>query len=335
MLIPAVIRPADEETFINVFSLSEETIFFNGGNKMKIVDKFSETNPMISFEIFPPKAEYPISTIYNTIDELYSLNPDFMSVTYGAGGSTKDKTVDISSYIQKQHNLTSLAHVTCITSSREEIEDILASFKAKNIQNVMALRGDYPKDTNAHVFQKGGFKNSVELIDYFKRNSDLCIGGACYPEKHPDAKDLDADIDFLKRKMDVGADFFVSQMFFDNETFYDFYDKASQKSINVPIIAGIMPILNKRQVSTVTKLTGNSIPKKLERLLVKYEDNPDALREAGMSFAISQIIDLLSWGIDGIHIYTMNQPSTAKTILSSISAIRSVLTSECQTSEKQ
>lgn len=301
---------------------------------MKIIDKFSETNPMISCEIFPPKAEYPVNTIYDTIDELNSLNFDFMSVTYGAGGSTKDKTVEISSYIQKEHNLTSLAHVTCITSSREEIEEILDSFKKNKIENVMALRGDYPKDTTADVFPKGGFKNSVELIDFFKRNSDLCIGAACYPEKHPDAKDLDADIDFLKRKMNAGADFFVTQMFFDNEAFYNFYDKATQKGIDVPIIAGIMPILNKRQVNTVTKLTGNSIPKKLERLLLKYEDNPEALREAGMSYAISQIIDLLSWGVDGIHIYTMNKSSTVKTILGSISAIRSVLTHESKSLKK-
>ena len=294
---------------------------------MKIVDKFKEKNPLISFEIFPPKADYPIDTIFNAIDELYNMDPDFMSVTYGAGGSTKDKTVEISSYIQNKYDLTSIAHVTCISSAKSEINNILNSLEEHNVQNVLALRGDYPKDS-AIELPIDGFKNSVELIEHFKRNSNLCVGAACYPEKHPDASNLNEDIDFLKRKMDAGADFLVTQMFFDNELFYDFYDKAIQKGINLPIITGIMPILNKRQINTIVNLTGNSIPKKFERLLTKYSDNPEALREAGMSYAVSQIIDLLSWGVDGIHIYTMNKPSTARKILGSISAIRSVLTNE-------
>ncbi len=294
---------------------------------MKIVDKFKEKNPLISFEIFPPKADYPIDTIFNAIDELYNMDPDFMSVTYGAGGSTKDKTVEISSYIQNKYNLTSIAHVTCISSAKSEINNILNSLKEHNVQNVLALRGDYPKDS-AIELPIDGFKNSVELIEYFKRNSNLCVGAACYPEKHPDASNLNKDIDFLKRKMDAGADFLVTQMFFDNELFYDFYDQAVKKGIHLPIITGIMPILNKNQINTIVNLTGNSIPKKFERLLNKYSNNPEALREAGMSYAVSQIIDLLSWGVDGIHIYTMNKPSTARKILGSISAIRSVLTNE-------
>ena len=287
---------------------------------------------MVSFEIFPPKANYPVDTIYNAIDELYNLEPDFISVTYGAGGSTKDKTVEISSYMQNKYNLTSIAHVTCISSTKNEIDNILNSLKENNVQNVMALRGDYPKDYVPGTLPDDGYKNSAELIEYFKRNSDLCIGAACYPEKHPDAKDLNFDIDFLRRKMNAGADFLVTQMFFDNELFYDFYDKSQKKGINLPIITGIMPILNKRQIDTIINLTGNSIPKKFRRLLEKYESNPEALKEAGMSYAVSQIIDLLSWGVDGIHIYTMNKPSTARKILGSIAAIRSVLTNECKTS---
>jgi methylenetetrahydrofolate reductase (NADPH) len=287
---------------------------------------------LVSFEIFPPKANYPVDTIYNAIDELYNLEPDFISVTYGAGGSTKDKTVEISSYMQNKYNLTSIAHVTCISSTKNEIDNILNSLKENNVQNVMALRGDYPKDYVPGTLPDDGYKNSAELIEYFKRNSDLCIGAACYPEKHPDAKDLNFDIDFLRRKMNAGADFLVTQMFFDNELFYDFYDKSQKKGINLPIITGIMPILNKRQIDTIINLTGNSIPKKFRRLLEKYESNPEALKEAGMSYAVSQIIDLLSWGVDGIHIYTMNKPSTARKILGSIAAIRSVLTNECKTS---
>ncbi len=294
---------------------------------MKISEKFKEKKPLISFEIFPPKADYPVSTIYDTIDELYSLDPDFISVTYGAGGSTKDKTVDISSYIQNKYDLTSLAHITCITSTRCETDDILQSLKEKNVQNIMALRGDYPTDPNVSV-PTNRYHNSVELIRNIKEKGDFCIGAACYPEKHPDAKDLDSDIDFLKIKVDAGADFLTSQMFFDNEVFYDFYDKTAKKGINAPIVAGIMPILSKRQVGTVKTLTGNNIPKTLMRVLERYEDDPEALSEAGISYAISQIIELLSWGVDGIHVYTMNKPTTARQILGSISAIRSVLTSE-------
>lgn len=297
---------------------------------MKIKDKFREKNPLISFEIFPPKANYPVDTIYGSIDELYNLEPDFMSVTYGAGGSTKDRTVEISSYIQNKYNLTSIAHVTCISSTKNEISSILKALKGNNVHNILALRGDHPKDSAAEP-PADGFKNSVDLIGYFKRNSDLCVGAACYPEKHPDAKSMDDDIDFLKRKMDAGADFLVTQMFFDNEIFYDFYDKTQKKSINLPIITGIMPILNKNQINTIKNLTGNSIPKKLGRLLDKYENNPEALKEAGMSYAVAQTIDLLSWGVDGIHIYTMNKPSTARKILGSISAIRSVLTNDSKT----
>lgn len=294
---------------------------------MKITDTFKDKKPLITFEIFPPKADYPVSTIYDTIDELYSLDPDFMSVTYGAGGSTKDKTVEISSYIQNKYNLTSLAHITCITSTKNEVDNMLSLLKEKNVQNIMALRGDYPTDPDVMI-PSDRFMNSVELIEYIKDNTDFCVGAACYPEKHPDAKDLDADIDFLKRKQDAGADFFTTQMFFDNEAFYDFHDKAARKAITVPIIAGIMPILNKRQVATVKRLTGNSVPKKLIRVLDKYEDDPEALYEAGMAYAVSQIIELLSWGVDGVHIYTMNKADTARKILSSITAIRSVLTSE-------
>lgn len=295
---------------------------------MKIVDNFIEKKPLISFEIFPPKANYPVNTIYDSIDELYNLEPDFMSVTYGAGGSTKDKTVEISSYIQNKYNLTSIAHVTCISSAKNEVYNILTSLKENNVQNVLALRGDYPRDSVSDNFPTDGFKNSVELIEYFKKNSNLCVGAACYPEKHPDAKNLDADIEFLKRKMDAGADFLVTQMFFDNEAFYNFYDKAHKNGIDLPIITGIMPILNKNQINTIVNLTGNTIPEKFRRILDKYANNPEALKEAGMSYAIGQIIDLLSWGVDGIHIYTMNKPSTARKILGSISAIRSVLTNE-------
>ncbi len=295
---------------------------------MKISEKFKHKKPLVSFEIFPPKVGYPIDTIYKTIDELNDLNPDFMSVTYGAGGSTKDRTVEISSYIKDNYDLSSIAHVTCINSTKREVEQTLKSLEEKGIENVMALRGDYPIDFNKKDLSNEDFKYSTDLIKFFKENSNLSVGAACYPEKHPESPDFESDLKYLKEKVDCGADFLVTQMFFDNELFYDFIDKTQSKNIKVPIIAGIMPILSKNQVKTVTKLTGNKLPNKFKRLLERYEHNPEALNEAGLSYAIGQIIDLLSWGVDGVHIYTMNKSETARSIMDSMKAIRGVLTDE-------
>ncbi|MFO7888312.1 MAG: methylenetetrahydrofolate reductase [NAD(P)H] [Eubacteriales bacterium] len=295
---------------------------------MRISEKFKHKKPLVSFEIFPPKVGYSIDTIYKTIDDLNDLNPDFMSVTYGAGGTTKDRTVEIASYIKKNYDLSSIPHITCINSTKREVEKILKSLQEKGIKNIMALRGDYPLDGNKKSINKGEFKHSTELIEFFKENSDLSIGAACYPEKHPESPDLETDLKYLKKKVDCGADFLVTQMFFDNEFFYNFLDKTQAKSIDIPIIAGIMPILNKSQVKTVSKLTGNNLPKKFVRILERYEDNPEALKEAGLSYAIGQIIDLLSWGVDGVHIYTMNKSDTARNIMESMKAIRGVLTDE-------
>lgn len=293
---------------------------------MKICEKFKIKKPLVSFEIFPPKMGYSIDTIYDTIDELYNLDPDFMSVTYGAGGSTKDRTVEISSYIRDKYSLDSIAHVTCIDSSRKEIENTLKSLEEKGIENVLALRGDYPLNFDKNSLPADSFKHSTDLIRFFKENSDLSIGAACYPEKHPESPNLETDLKYLKEKVNSGADFLVSQMFFDNEIFYDFMDKLEKKKISVPVIAGIMPILNKGQIKRIVSLTGNTLPNKFKRLLERYEDNPEALNEAGLSYAIGQIIDLLSWGVDGVHIYTMNKPETARSIMESMKAIRGVLT---------
>jgi len=295
---------------------------------VKISEKFKIKKPLVSFEIFPPKISYPINTIYDTIDELNCLNPDFMSVTFGAGGSSKDRTVEISSYIKNKYSLDSIAHITCIDSSKDEVENTLKSLKEKGIENVLALRGDYPLNFKEEDKPEYGFTHSTELIRYFKEKSDFSVGAACYPEKHPESKDLEADLFYLKKKIDSGADFLVTQMFFDNEIFYDFIDKTKTIGIDVPIIAGIMPILSKNQIKRIISLTGNKLPNKFKRLLDRYEDNPEALNEAGLSYAIGQIIDLLSWGVDGVHIYTMNRPETARSIMKSMEAIRGALTNE-------
>lgn len=296
---------------------------------MLIKDAFELKKPLISFEIFPPKVNSPIDTIYKTIDDLNQLRPDFISVTYGAGGSTKDTTVDIASYVTEKYNLTALAHLTCLTSSKEEIDHILTTLDEKGIKNVLALRGDYPEDLNTLSSNKNNYKYAVDLIRYIKQQyADFCIGAACYPEKHMDAPNMKTDLKHLKNKVDSGVDFLITQLFFDNNLFYDFKDKTEKLGINVPIIAGILPVLNKNQIHRIVSLSGCSLPPKFVRILNRYEHSPEALKEAGIAYAIEQIIDLLSWGIEGIHIYTMNKPETTKKIMKDIANIRGVLTYE-------
>jgi methylenetetrahydrofolate reductase (NADPH) len=295
---------------------------------MSIKNKFVQKKPLISFEIFPPKRNYPVDTIYNTIDGLNDLRPDFISVTYGAGGSTKDTTVEIASYIQNKYDLSALAHLTCLTSSKEEIDNILSVLKKNGVENILALRGDYPQYEGADLGGPNHYKYARDLIFHVKSSYDFSIGAACYPEKHPECESLSQDLINLKEKVDAGADFLITQLFFDNEIFYRFKENAEKVGINVPILAGILPVLNTKQIEKILPLTGCTLPKKFSRIIEKYEHSPEALREAGIAYAVEQIIDLLSWGVDGVHIYTMNNPKTTRRILSSISSIRGVLTNE-------
>lgn len=293
---------------------------------MLIKDKLKNKKPLISFEIFPPKKDYPVETIYNTIDALNDMKPDFISVTYGAGGSTKDTTVEIASFIKSKYNLSPLAHLTCLTSTKEEIEEILESLKASGVKNILALRGDHPQEST----YKGPnhYKYAKDLIRQIRKRDEFCIGAACYPEKHLECKSLYKDLVHLKEKVDEGVDFLITQLFFDNEIFYRFKERADKLNINTPILAGILPVLNRNQIEKITSLTGCTLPKKFIRILEKYEHQPEALKEAGIAYAIEQIIDLLSWGVDGIHVYTMNRPKTTRRILESIRTIRGVLTNE-------
>ncbi len=292
---------------------------------MSIKDRFKLKDTLISFEIFPPKRNDSIETIYSTIDELNDLDPDYISVTYGAGGSTKDTTVDIASYIQKKYDLCALAHLTCLTSTREEIDETLEKLKNNNVKNILALRGDYPQDTNFNFEDKQHFKYASDLIHHIKSNYDFSIGAACYPEKHPECESVEKDLRFLKEKTDAGVDFLITQLFFDNENFYDYKEKMDKLNINTPIVAGILPVLNKKQIEKIISLTNCSLPKKFTRILEKYEHNPAALKEAGIAYAIEQIIDLITWGIDGIHVYTMNRPNTTRKILNNLPVIRESL----------
>ncbi len=290
---------------------------------MYIKDLFLTNRPTISFEIFPPKKDWPIETIYKTIGQLEHLNPDFISVTYGAGGSSKERTVEISSIVKKIYNIEPIAHLTCVSSSKDEINGIIDNLIKNNINNIMALRGDIPHDTNNKLYPELRF--AKDLIGYIKENYTFCIGAACYPEGHPECKDVKKCTEYLKEKVHAGADFLTTQLFLDNDYFYNFYDITKSLGINVPICVGIMPITNKSQIDKIISLCGINIPLKINRILNRYENDPYALEEAGISYATEQIIDLLSWGVDGIHIYTMNKPEIAKSIINNLLHIREAL----------
>lgn len=292
---------------------------------MLIKDLFNKKRPIISFEIFPPKKDSPIETIYNTIEALKDLRPDFISVTYGAGGSSQGNTVQIASIIKNKYGIESLAHLTCVTSTKQEIDNMLMKLKEENIENILALRGDIPSDPNFKFPDPLHYHYASDLITEIQDHNAFSIAAACYPEGHFECIDKIKDLENLKKKVDSGTDFLVSQLFFDNNVFYDFHEKAQSNNINIPISAGIMPVINKNQINRIASLCGATIPKKLIRILEKYEYNPEALKEAGIAFATDQIIDLLSWGIDGIHLYTMNKPEVATKIVSNITEIREAL----------
>lgn len=289
---------------------------------MKIKKMFETKSTVMSLEIFPPKLTSPVETIYETLDELSDIRPDFISVTYGAGGKAKDRTVEIASKIKNHYGIESLAHLTCISSSKEDIKNTFAEMKANNIENILALRGDIPEDPDFEFPNPLQYCFAGDLISEARAYGDFCIGAACYPEKHIDCDSKVKDIKNLKEKVSRGVDFLVSQLFFDNELFYRFMEEIDLAGIDVPVSAGIMPVLNKNQMLRIIKLSGCGIPAKFQRILDRYEDNPEALKEAGEAYAIEQIIDLMAWGVRGIHLYTMNKPETAKRIMNNIEHIR-------------
>jgi methylenetetrahydrofolate reductase (NADPH) len=287
---------------------------------MKIKELFNNKKTVISFEIFPPNSNYHIDSIYKTIDSLSNLNPDFISVTYGSGGSTRKRTVEIASIIKNNYNIEALAHLTCIGADKKEIDNILRSLKQNNIENILALRGDLPLEEK-QLFKD--FTHANELINYINKDNNFGIASACYPEFHHESNDI-LDLWNLKKKVDSGTDFLITQIFFDNDILYRFLDNAQKININIPISAGIMPVLNKKQILRITKLCGSTLPKKFLRILEKYEYNEEALEQAGIAYALEQIVDLLSYGIDGIHFYTMNRIKSTEHIINSISNIRSI-----------
>ncbi|WP_324825511.1 methylenetetrahydrofolate reductase [NAD(P)H] [Sinanaerobacter sp. ZZT-01] len=288
---------------------------------MKIKELYNEKKTVISLEIFPPKLEMPVETIYKTLDELQGLKPDFISVTYGAGGKAKDRTVEIASKIKSDYGIESLAHLTCISSTKEQIKNIFAEMKKNKIENILALRGDLPEDKTLLDIPKEHHYAS-DLITEIRKENGFSIGAACYPEGHVACESRVKDIKHLREKVDRGAEFLISQLFFDNERFFRFMEELEIAGIDVPVSAGIMPVMNKNQILRMSKLSGCYLPPKFQRIVDRYENNPESLREAGEAYAIEQIIDLMTWGVRGIHLYTMNKPQTARRILTNIENIR-------------
>ena len=283
---------------------------------VRITEKLLVKDSLISFEVFPPKTDSAYNTIERTVRELAAFNPDFMSVTYGAGGGTSANTVKIASFIKNRLDTTALAHLTCASTPKEKISELIETLKANNIDNILAMRGDIPVD---FVKPDGEYyKYANELVSKIKEYDYFDIGGACYPECHPECDSIEKDIDNLKNKVDCGVDFLITQLFFDNEVFYSFLDKVRKKGINVPVLAGIMPITNINQIERIISLSGTKIPTEVSGFLAKYKDNPDDLIKAGLDYAVKQINDLISNDVQGIHIYTMNKPSTARTVLKGI-----------------
>ena len=269
-------------------------------------------------EIFPPKKDSEFSSAFRVAGELAEIDPDFISVTYGAGGSRSKSTIEIASHIQNELHIPAMAHLTCVGSTREDIRALCGEFKKHNISNVLALRGDRPKDMSDEQYDGREFTYASNLIDFLKEHTDLTIWGACYPEKHFESFSKEADLMHMKEKQDRGVTQFITQMFFDNDFFYEFRDKAAGKGITAPIHAGIMPITSAGQIGRSISLSGSSVPKALSDIIATYGDSPEDMYKAGIDYAIRQCNDLLLGGVDGIHIYTMNKPAVAKEIVKNL-----------------
>ncbi|MCI8454088.1 MAG: methylenetetrahydrofolate reductase [NAD(P)H] [Lachnospiraceae bacterium] len=284
---------------------------------MKIKELLGREKPVLSFEVFPPKKEAAYESVAQAVREIAGLKPSFMSVTYGAGGGTSRYTVEIASEIVKKYGVTPLAHLSCVSSTKEQVSSMAEKLKACGIENILALRGDIPAEGTV----KKDYRYAGELIRDLKKLGDFCIGGACYPEMHPDSRSKEEDLFYLKEKVDAGCDFLTTQMFFDNNIFYNFLYRAREQGITVPIVAGIMPMTNAKQVKRTLALSGTYLPMRFKMLLDKFGENPAAMKQAGIAYAAEQIIDLVANDVRAIHVYTMNKPDVAAQIKNSLSEI--------------
>jgi len=292
---------------------------------MKISKLLQNDKPTLSFEVFPPKTDATYDSVISATEEIARLKPDFMSVTYGAGGGTSKYTLEIAKNINETLNVPMLAHLTCVSSTRETVLQRIEDMKNLGIENVLALRGDIPKElldadrTNWH------YRYSIDLIREIKDSGyDFCIGGACYPEVHPESANQKEDIAHLKEKVDAGLEFLTTQMFFDNNLLYNFLYKIREAGITVPVVAGIMPITNGNQVERAIKLSGSHMPQKFKAIVDKFGTSPNCMMQAGVAYATEQIIDLLANGVNAIHVYTMNKPEVAQKIQNNLSEILNI-----------
>lgn len=289
---------------------------------MKIIDILNNNTLMLSFEVFPPKTETAFESVKTATEEIAKLRPSFMSVTYGAGGGTSKYTLDIAKNIKERYGVPSLAHLTCVSSTKETVKQKISEIKAAGISNVMALRGDIPAGLENADRSTWDYKHAIDLIRELKEsNPDFCIGGACYPEIHPESANQKEDILYLKEKVDAGCDFLTTQMFFDNNLLYNFLYKIREAGITVPVIPGIMPITNANQVDRAIKLSGSFVPQRFKSIVDKFGSDPDAMKQAGIAYATDQIIDLYANGITNVHVYSMNKPEVAMKIQSNLSDI--------------
>ena len=289
------------------------------GDKMKIKDILRKNVINISFEVFPQKYGQPMEPVINTVDAISKLNPAFCLVTYGANGGASENTVKVASHIKNELKTDVLAHLTCVSSSKGDIDEKLSDIKNNNIENILALRGDIMDKEKFE--QKKDLLYASELIEYIKDNYDFCVGAACYPEIHPESRNKDTDLAFLKLKQEVGADFLTTQMFFDNSIFYRFMYRLRSIGVKIPVIAGIMPVTNVAQLTRIKQLSNADIPAKFMSIADKFENDKESMKQAGIIYACNQIIDLISNDVNNIHIYTMNNASVAEEITKNLSHI--------------
>lgn len=297
------------------------------------INQLLAQRPTLSFEIFPPKKDSgDLNSIYDTIAQLAQLHPDFISVTYGAGGSTTDFTVEIATAIKQQYGVESVAHLSCIDATAEHLHTIIGQLKAGGVENILALRGDYPQGYDPETTPRE-FQYASDLDAFIKAHygDDFCLSGACYPEVHQEAESLQGDLDAMEAKVKAGADYLITQIFFDNHYYYRLVREARNRGITVPILAGIMPVINGKQLLRIAKMSGCSIPYELSAMIERFNTNPEAMGQVGINYAAYQIMDLITNGVQGIHLYTMNKPTVTKEILARTGAIFDAFTGSQRT----
>lgn len=286
---------------------------------MRISELLKTDEVTISCELFPPKQGAQLENYKKIVHDMAQVKPAYMSVTYGATGGTSDYTVELANEVCNVNHIPALAHLTCASSTKEKVASVIAELKEKGIENILALRGDIP--ANADFPLPNQYHHASELISEIRAQGDFCIGGACYPEGHPEAETIFEDLDHLKEKVEAGCEFLTTQMFFDNHILYNFLYKALSRGIDVPVVAGIMPVTNKAQIKRIVSLSGNMVPPRFLAIVDRFGDNPAAMRQAGIAYATDQIIDLIANGVNHVHIYTMNKPDVAGEILDNLSEI--------------